>query len=222
MPSNIGPILTSVDTCRGERVVLNRLKVALLNGLAVLLPLLFFWILLREFFDLIVGLATPIADLFPRGTFEEIWGVEVVAALLIVAVALLLGFLAKIPPVRSAGSFLEDKTLNQVPVYRPLKYLLHAILGSEDSENFKPALFSSEGEVFEPCYLIEDTGRSRVLILVPWTPTSFAGSIKAVPREWVYPLALSFDEFSLALTHFGVGLTDRLPETGDLENLARA
>jgi uncharacterized membrane protein len=51
----------------------------------------------------------------------------------------------------------------------------------------------------EPAYIVEDAGRPRVVVLVPWTPASFAGSLKLVPREQVFPLDLSLDEFSLAV-----------------------
>ena len=40
-------------------------------GLLVLLPILLFFLLLMEIIELVVGLATPIADLFPEGTFGD-------------------------------------------------------------------------------------------------------------------------------------------------------
>jgi hypothetical protein len=42
-----------------------------LEGLLVLLPILLFILLLMEIVSLVVGLATPIADLFPAGTFDD-------------------------------------------------------------------------------------------------------------------------------------------------------
>jgi hypothetical protein len=43
-----------------------------MGGLFVLLPILLLYLLLAEALDLIVALATPIADLFPEGTFGKV------------------------------------------------------------------------------------------------------------------------------------------------------
>ena len=68
------------------------------------------------------------------------------------------------------------------------------------------------GGELEPAYIVEDAGRPRLVLLVPWTPNSFAGSLKLVPREQVHELDLTLDEFSLAIGHYGVGLSTLLPE----------
>lgn len=46
-------------------------KLTALGGLLVLLPILLLILLLMEIVQLVVGLATPIADLFPAWTFED-------------------------------------------------------------------------------------------------------------------------------------------------------
>jgi hypothetical protein len=43
-----------------------------MGGLFVLPPVLLFYLLLSEALNLIVALATPIAYLFPEGTFEKV------------------------------------------------------------------------------------------------------------------------------------------------------
>ena len=52
--------------------LLEFLKTTVLGGLFVLLPLLLLYLLLSEALGLIVVLAKPIADLFPKGTFDKI------------------------------------------------------------------------------------------------------------------------------------------------------
>ena len=187
-------------------------KNALFGGLGVLLPFLLLIIVLKEFVELLIGLATPIADLFPSDMIENIPETEILAVLLIVTASLVLGVLAMIPLTRASGQLIERKVLSRVPVYLPIKGLLQAMLGSDQAEKFQPAFIMNEDASLEPCYIVEDVGRPRLLVLVPWTPASFAGSLKLVPRERVHPIDLSFDEFSLAIGHFGVGLADLLPE----------
>jgi hypothetical protein len=48
------------------------LKTTAMGGLFVLPPVLLFYLLLSEALNLIVALATPIAYLFPEGTFEKV------------------------------------------------------------------------------------------------------------------------------------------------------
>ena len=50
----------------------NFLKSAFVNGLAILLPVVLVFIALKEIFSMLVGIATPIADLFPAGIFDHI------------------------------------------------------------------------------------------------------------------------------------------------------
>ncbi len=188
------------------------LKSAIFNGLVILLPVLFLFIILKEFAELIIGLATPLADLFPRDAIESIPETEVLAALLILVAALTIGVVSKSSLGASMGRYLERRTLDKLPVYRPLKSLLNALLGSEQSESFKPAFFLNDSGVAEPVYIVEDTGRPRLIVLIPWTPASFAGSLKLVPREQVHKLDLTLDEFSLSIGHYGVGLSSLLPD----------
>jgi uncharacterized membrane protein len=63
-----------------------------------------------------------------------------------------------------------------------------------------------------PAYVIEDRGRPLVVVMIPWAPTAFAGSVKLVKRERVHRLDVTLDEFSLSLTHLGTGMSELLPE----------
>lgn len=51
--------------------VLSFVKLTTQGDLLVLLPILLFILLLTEIVDLVVGLATPVAELFPASTFEN-------------------------------------------------------------------------------------------------------------------------------------------------------
>ena len=89
----------------------NFLKNAIFRGLVVLIPVVVLYVTIRELLQLMVALATPIADLFPAGTFDHQKETEIIAALLVVGTALLLGILASVKPSRLAGKWVEDRTL---------------------------------------------------------------------------------------------------------------
>jgi len=192
------------------------LKSAFVNGLVILLPVVLVFLAIKEILALLVNIATPIADLFPAGTFDHIQETNIIAILLIAAVAILLGTLSKIKAGRMLGKGIEKHTLYKVPMYRMLKSLVAAFLDLESEESFKPAFLEDASGNMEPIYVIEDRGRPRVVVLVPWAPTAFAGSVKLVRRECVHFMDVTLDEFSLALTHLGTGMSDLLPENHGL------
>ena len=186
----------------------NRIKTLFFKGLIILIPLVLLWVTIRELVELLVAFAEPIADAFPAGTFDWVQNPALVAPILIVCVALLLGMLASIPQIRRAGAALERNTLGHLPLYRMIKTFVTAFLEVEDDVSFRPALILDDEGGAEPCYVIEDTeGSPSVIVLVPWSPASFAGSVRLVPRTRIKRLDLTFDEFSLSLANFGMGMT---------------
>jgi hypothetical protein len=58
-----------------------------MGGIFVLLPVLLLYLLLSEALDLIVALVSPIADLFPEGTFDKVEFPVMVGLILILAVS---------------------------------------------------------------------------------------------------------------------------------------
>lgn len=194
------------------------LKTAFVTGLLVLLPLVLLYLLLSEVIELMVVIATPIADLFPEGTFDTEHQTEILAALIIICTALMIGILSKIPASRVVGHYIEERTVAKLPIYRMLRTVTSAFLEMEESTSFRPALISSETGDMEPAYIIEDHGRPLIVMMVPWSPTAFAGSVKLIPRERVHELPLSLDEFSLSLSNYGLGLSEILyAEHGSLK-----
>lgn len=188
----------------------NYIKKTFMAGLLILLPLILLFLAVKELIGLMVVVATPIADLFPEGTFDTEHQTEILAALIIICSALLIGMLAKIPANRTAGRYILERTVEKLPVYRMLHSLSSAFLKMEDSTSFRPALISSDTGMMEPAYIIEDHGRPLIVMLLPWSPTAFAGSVKLVPRERVHELSLTLNEFSLSLSNYGLGLTEIL------------
>ncbi len=188
------------------------LKSALVNGLAILLPVVLVFIAIKEIFGLLVNIATPIADLFPPGTFDHVRETEILAVLLIMGLAIFVGILSKVKAGQVLGHSIEKNTLYKIPMYRMLKSLVGAFLNLESETSFKPAFLENDAGDLEPAYVIEDRGRPRVVVLIPWAPTAFAGSVKLVNRECVHYLDVTLDEFSLSLTHLGTGMSELLPE----------
>ena len=186
------------------------LKNALFRGLIILIPAVLIYLTIRELVEIMIQIATPIADLISPNFILEDDTVALIALLLTLGTALLLGVLWSTAPTRRAAEWMERRTLGQLPMYRMMKSLVAAFLDLGDQDSFKPACLRGEDGSLDPVYVIEEHGQDMLVILQPWSPTAFAGSVKVVPRNRVEFVKVTLDEFSLSLTHYGLGLSDNL------------
>lgn len=170
------------------------LKDSLLIGLYVLLPLLLLWIGIREVGGLLTEMATPIADLFGSRYFEDLLAPGVIAILLIAGISILIGIITRLGFIAAIGGKVESSILNHVPMYQMLKVICGALVRSEESD-VSPALVSDGEGGGDPCYVMEDHGNGLTTVLLPWSPASFAGSIKVVPTSKLQRLDCTIDEF---------------------------
>ena len=90
-----------------------------------------------------------------------------------------------------------------------LKIISSALIDSE-SGDVKPALIVDGSGGGDPCYVIEKHADGRATVLIPWSPASFAGSIKVVQQSDLEYVPCSLDEFSRSLSQIGVGIEECL------------
>ena len=188
----------------------NFLKNALFRGLVVLIPVVLVYLTLRELFEAMVSLATPIADFISNDWIQENDPTRLIALVLIILVALLLGLIWTAKPTRRIAMWLESRSLDHLPMYKIMKSLVGAFLDLEDEDAFKPACWRHDDGSLEPVFVIGEHGQDMLVVMQPWTPTPFAGSVRVVPRSQVDLVPVTLDEYSLALTHFGLGLSEAL------------
>jgi uncharacterized membrane protein len=172
------------------------LKTTIIGGLFVLLPILLFTMLLDEAIGMLVGLATPLADLFPQETFEKVRFPALAAVTLIAGVSFLFGLVLRASPGKRLLSWIEQNTLGRLPAYTMVRTLTAALLQTSDATAFKPAMLVSEDGTREPAYLVEDHGNGNCTVLLPWAPTPFAGSLKVVPGEMIELLDANLADFT--------------------------
>ena len=183
------------------------LKNTLLGGLFILLPLMLLWLGIQEIAGLLVAMATPIADLFPAGVFDDLPAPGVLATFLIIGASFALGLLARSAWLSSIGRHFENSILHKVPMYRMLKLMSRALIDHNSSE-VDAALVKDGSGGGDPCYVIEKHKDGRATVLLPWSPASFAGSIKIVKQSDLETLPCTLDEFSRSLGQIGVGVEE--------------
>ena len=185
--------------------ILSFLKLAAQGGLLVLLPILLFILLLTEIVQMVVGLATPIADLFPAGTFDDPKYPVALAVILLFGASLIIGIAMKSNAATRLGNWIQEKTLDKLPIYRFVKTLVAGLVGAEKTGSFKPALFDAGNGQREIVYVVEDLGDGDLTALFPHAPTGFAGQVKIVAKDRITPLDASLGDVSLVFNHMGLG-----------------
>ncbi|MBW2171536.1 MAG: DUF502 domain-containing protein [Deltaproteobacteria bacterium] len=180
----------------------------------MLLPLLLLYLILSEALGLVVALATPIADLFPKGTFDKIEHPVLMGLALIVAASFLIGLAMRSSAGVRLGNWIEKNTVSRIPAYGFVKSLTKGLVGAEEAAAFKAAVLASQDGAREIVYVIEDHGDGEMTVLVPWAPASFAGSIKIVARDRIEILDSNLGDVSRAIGHLGVGVRDLLGKGG--------
>jgi uncharacterized membrane protein len=190
--------------------VVEFLKTSLVGGLFVLLPLVLFYLLLSELLQVVVVLATPIADLFPKGTFDRVKMPVVIGIILIVGASFLFGLALRSVSLRRFGLWIERTLLDRLPLYNAVKRMGRGLLGAQEDSAFRAGVFTSPNGEKEIVYVIEDHGDGQMTILCPFAPASFAGSVKIVSADRIEILEASFGDASRVIAHWGVGARELL------------
>jgi uncharacterized membrane protein len=185
-------------------------KTCLIGGLFVLLPLLLFYLLFSELMGIIVALATPIADLFPEGTFDKLSNPVIVAILLLIGASFIFGLALRSNRLARIGTQLEQATLMRLPLYDAVKQLSRGLIDAESDNAFKSGLLESDDGTSELVYIIEEHSDGKLTILVPWAPAGFAGSVKVVSAGRVTRLNVTVGDASKVVAHWGVGMSSIL------------
>ena len=185
------------------------IKSRLLTGLYVLLPLMLLWLGLREIGGLLADMADPIADMFPSTYFDDVKWPGVMAALLITIASIVIGIAAKLKVMALLGHKIETGILNKIPMYKMLK-IISSSLVQADTSGVAAAIIKDGAGGGDPCYVMEEHDSGLATVLLPWSPASFAGSIKVVPKSQLEYLNCSIDEYSRSISFMGVGIADCL------------
>jgi uncharacterized membrane protein len=188
------------------KTIMLFLKKTAIGGFLILLPILIMYMLMEELLEVVVGLATPIADFLPKDVFDEEGDDPVILAIiLILLVSFLLGLATRLKIVCQFGNWIEEKTIGRLPLYQTIKSLTSQFASLKESRRFKPTLIQGPDNQQEFAYLIEDVGNGFMVVFTPRAPTPMAGSIKLIPESQVKELDISLTELTNVISQWGVG-----------------
>lgn len=181
------------------------MKATLLSGVLVILPLGLVAIIVLKIVGMIMPLATPFVDWFPRGLRFP----ALIASLFLVLACLGAGLLAQTRAGREVGNSVEGAILNRIPGYSMVRSITRRIGNVEESEKFSPALVEIE-EALVPGFVVEEHADGRYTVFVPSAPTPAVGAIYIIARERVHIVDASFLKAVRCVSSWGVGAAELL------------
>lgn len=158
-------------------------------GLLVLIPAILIVLLFIETVQLVLLIATPVAELLP---VDEIGGIDVgvlLALTLIVVTLVVVGAIAQSRLGTALGTWLEDRVLARIPGYAVLKTLTTGLTGV-DPTKLRPVMAEISQGVEEIGFVVEEHGAGAA-VFFPLAPTPTIGSVKFVQADRLRALDVS-------------------------------
>src|SRR5260370_39327811 len=124
------------------KTLVSFLKVTLVGGLLVVLPV---WVSLLLLFKAIKGamaMLLPIAKLLPQTIVHE----KVVALGLLLVICFVVGLLIRTRPGKRLGRWLGSNILDRIPGFELMRGMTRQLAGDKEEQSFQPALVEIEEE----------------------------------------------------------------------------
>ena len=179
------------------------LKVTLVGGLLVVLPL---WVSLLLLFKAIKGalvLLLPIAKLLPQTVVHD----NVAALGLLLVICFVVGLLVRTRPGQRLGRWLSQHIFDRIPGFALMRGMTRQLAGDKEEQSFQPALVEIE-EALVPAFIIEKHADGQFTVFVSSSPTPMAGAIYILQPERVHPVDVPLPKAMVCLTKWGVGAAE--------------
>ncbi len=162
--------------------LLSFLRATLIGGLFFIIPIVLLAILTGKALTLFRKIVAPISD---RIDVELLGGQtlsRIIAALILLLLCVLLGFLARTKPAQKLKSWVEDNILTAFPGYSLLKGISENAAGL-DSEHLKEVVLVDLEEVWQIGFLMDRIDDDLNTVFIPGAPNPMAGDILIVKNE---------------------------------------
>jgi len=179
------------------------LKVTLIGGLLVVLPIWVSLLLLLKAIKDALAMLLPIAKLLPETVVHE----KVVALILLLAICFVVGLLVRTQPGQRLGDWVRRHILDRIPGFSLVHGMTRQLIGEKEEQSFQPALVEIE-EALVPAFIIEKHTDGQFTVFVFSSPTPMAGAIYILQPERVHPVDMPLAKAMLCVTKWGSGVAE--------------
>ena len=182
------------------KTLVQFLKITLVGGLLVVLPL---WVSLLLLFKAIKGamaMLLPIAKLLPQWIVHE----KITALVLLLLICFAVGLFIRTGPGKQIGQWITQHILDRIPGFAVMRGMTRQLAGDKGEQSFQPALVEIE-EALVPAFIIEKHADGQFTVFVSSSPTPMAGAIYILQPERVHPVDVPLTKAMVCVTKWGAG-----------------
>jgi len=185
------------------KTVTDFLKLTLVGGLLVVLPLWVTLLLLLKAIKSALALLQPLAKLVPQKYVHH----DIVALCLLILICFAVGLLIRTEFGRRIGDWLEQHLLGKIPGFSLITGMVRQFAGEKDEQSFQPALVEIE-EALVPAFIIEKHADGQFTVFVSSSPTPMAGAIYILQPERVHPVDVPLRKAMVCVAKWGSGAAE--------------
>jgi len=179
------------------------LKVTLVGGLLVVLPVWLSLLLLLKAISSALKLLQPIAKMVPQQVVHH----DAVAVCLLIVICFSVGLLTRTRFGQQIGDWLDEHVLGRIPGFRLIRGMIRQFAGKKGEQSFQPALVEIE-EALVPAFIVEKHADGQFTVFVSSSPTPMAGSIYILQPERVHPVDVPLHKAIICVTKWGAGAAE--------------
>jgi len=180
--------------------VIRFLKLTLVGGLLVVLPLWITLLLLVKAIKSAIAMLMPIAKLLPHTIVHE----KIVALVLLLLICFIVGLLVQVRPIQAIREWLAGHIFERIPGFSLMRGVTRQLAGEKGEQSFQPALVELE-EALVPAFIIEKHPDGQFTVFVSSSPTPMAGAIYILQPERVHPVDMPLSKAMVCITKWGSG-----------------
>src|SRR5215510_79906 len=185
------------------KTITTFLKVTLVGGLLIVLPLWVSLLLLLKAIKGALALLQPIAKLVPQKFVHH----DVVALCLLILICFAVGLLIRTELGKRIGDWLEQHLLGRLPGFSIIRGMIGQFAGKEDEQSLQTALVELE-EALVPAFITEKHEDGQFTVFVSSSPTPMAGAIYILQPERVHPVEVELRKAMVCVTKWGAGAAE--------------
>ena len=187
----------------------------IVDGFLILLPFLLTYLMMGQLFDAMLALATPIADLLPKGAATSEWALRLQAAGLLVIGCFLVGLGMRTELAKRFGKWIEETFLNRMPPYVILRNLAKRLSGRDVPNQLQPTLIRTDPGTELLGFIVEEHAGGKFTVLVPLEPMPGVGTLQIDSSEKIQKLEVPMKDALGAILNWGAGTEALLKATKD-------
>lgn len=198
-------------TNKVERNVMQNARKSLLGlivgGFFVVLPVLLAGFVIEKIYHTLEAVVYPLLESLPGEVFHNPVIRGLVVIIVIVALLLLVGLLARTRKGQAIGRRMETLILNRLPFYAMLRNIASGLAGKEDEKSLRSVLVTVEPGLQQLGLLVERHADGSGTIFFPSSPNPGSGTVLIVEASLIRELHVPAHRIFNCLSQWGYGTT---------------